>query len=166
MPTIASQPTNDLITNSCRLLAVTFRHVQNCEFRFSVKNAKFSDFISFPSKTILFSPQWCIDSKYIPFHIVTMQCLRVCRIIIIMFIKAVSCTYIVHAEVTEVIYVAYSWLCHLCLCDYAKYSSLLHSMTIHYGCSINLIIIKHKTICNITELCKLYTNTKFWQKSS
>jgi len=30
--------------------------VQNCEFRFSVQNAKFCNFVYFPSKTILFSP--------------------------------------------------------------------------------------------------------------
>jgi len=45
---------------SCDPLAICpfFRpnSVQNCEFRFSVQNAKFYNFVRFLSKTILFSP--------------------------------------------------------------------------------------------------------------
>jgi len=33
---------------------------KNCEFRFSVRNAKFCDFVRFPSKTILFSSWWFV----------------------------------------------------------------------------------------------------------
>ena len=34
--------------------------VWNCEFRFSVRNAKFRDFVLFPSKRILFCPYVCV----------------------------------------------------------------------------------------------------------
>jgi len=63
--------------------------VHNCKFYFSVQNAKFRDFIRFPSETILFSPKRWWHGVVVSTFVVNRHCARLllgwvtaCRLVV------------------------------------------------------------------------------------